>query len=90
MPRPSLILSYSKGAQPTIPGAESRYLQDELDKLERAIAAIASMTPQPATVAPRAPLDGMVRLARAPWRPLGGTVDLWVYWDATSGTWVAF
>ena len=45
--------------------------------------------PQVATVAPRNPPDGAQRLARAPWRPIGGTADVWVYWDEPSASWKA-
>lgn len=90
MARPTPPLTYTRNPQPLLPGADARYLQDELAKLEQVLANIALLTPQVATAAPKTLVDGMIRLARAPWRPTGGTADLWVRYDAAAGTWTAF
>lgn len=65
-----------------------QYLARELQAISSAIQNLTLMTPQPATKAPVTLSDGMIRLARSPWRPLSGqTTDEWVFYDAPSGTW---
>ena len=87
MARPRELVPYERSALPIIEGSDIRYLQNELERVEEAFADLVLMTPQVATAAPRIKRDGMIRLARAPWRPIGGTIDAWVYWDAPTATW---
>jgi hypothetical protein len=64
------------------------YLKNELAKVAACTETLALMTPQPAVKLPPQIADGMIRLARSPWRPVSGqTVDEWVYYDAPSATW---
>ncbi len=64
------------------------WLQGASRMIETTVAEISLMTPQAATAAPKTVRDGMVRLARSPWRPASGqSADAWVYFDAPSGTW---
>lgn len=87
--RSALPFPYTVPASPpTIPGGEQRFMQAELVKIAASITSIARLTPQPATEAPKAPVDGMIRLSRSPWRPVGGTVDAWVFWDGPTSTWL--
>lgn len=83
------LTPYVRGPVPTLPSASGVWFPTELGKIATASAQVTAMTPQPATAAPSGPQDGMTRLARAPWRPVGGSVDAWVYFDAPSGTWKA-
>lgn len=88
MARPTLLQPYVRNSLPLMPDGDVRFLQDELQRVEAAFADITSMVPQVATVAPKLPRDGMIRLARSPWRPVGGTVDIYVYWNAPTSAWV--
>ncbi len=83
------LTPYVRGPVPTLPSTSLTFLPTELGKIASASAQVTAMTPQPAIAAPNAPQDGMTRLARAPWRPIGGSVDAWVYYDAPSKTWKA-
>lgn len=79
---------YTVAAPPSIPGGDAVYLAAQLGAIANSLSGIRAMTPQSATVAPKALLDGMVRLSRDPWRPVSGqTADAWVYWDAAGGIW---
>lgn len=88
MPRSSLPAGYAQRPQPILEGRDKQYLDQELTAVGVAIGSLLRMTPQPATVAPKAPADGMIRLSRSPWRPLSGqTVDAWVYFDGPTAAW---
>ena len=88
-------------ARPTTPGTYSPrdvprdddispFLTDEFRQIGATLAGLVRIIPQPATAAPKNPVDCMVRMSRSPWRPLvGQTVDTWVYYDAPSATWKA-
>lgn len=89
MARPTTLQAYRRSPLPLIEGGDLRYYQAELAEIETAFAELVLMVPQPAIVAPKVVRDGMQRLARSPWRPIGGSVDAWVFWDAPSGTWKA-
>ncbi|MDT8277431.1 hypothetical protein RQ734_15265 [Roseomonas mucosa] len=78
---------YLVGDRPVLPGSEPQYLQEELRRIASALRDAQDYAPQPAISAPSRPRDGMQRLARAPWRPVGGTEDVWVYFDGPSNTW---
>lgn len=85
--RPTAPAPYTPG---DIPNGEDLHpvLTDELRKIAGAMTSVGRMTPQAATAAPKTLVDGMVRMARAPWRPAAGqTVDEWVFYEASSGTW---
>lgn len=81
---------YIQSSLPILEGGSIRYLQNEFGRVETASKSSTDMVPCPAVAAPKIPRDGMVRLARAPWRPIGGTVDAWVWFDLPSATWKAF
>ena len=87
MSRPTTLRAYERGTPPLLEGGDPRYLQDELGRIESSLSDAFALIPQPATTPPKTLHDGMQRLARAPWRPVGGTVDLWVYWDALGARW---
>lgn len=80
---------FLRSLQPLLEGGEPIYLRNELNNVETAINSILLWLPQPATKAPAEVADGMVRLSRAPWRPVvGTTTDAWVFYDAPSGSWL--
>lgn len=81
IPRP-----YQRGLRPSLPDGEGRYLEEELRRVEQAISELARAVPQVAYSAPANPAEGMIRLAKAPWQPLG-TPRAWVEYKA--GAWVA-
>lgn len=82
------IPAYKQGILPLLPGGEGPFAQREFDKLETVLSSHTDMLPQAATKAPSVLADGMIRLARNPWRPVSGqTVDKWVYYDAAGGIW---
>lgn len=83
------LVAYVPLPTPTLPDAAGLYLTRELQRIQNSIAGLITMTPQPATSAPSSVFDGMIRLARSPWRPIGGSVDAWVYYDGPSRTWKA-
>ena len=79
--------AYVKGPAPIDPTGQIVYLEAELAKVQTAFATLASLVPQAATKAPAKPIENMIRFAKAPWRPLGGTTDRMVVYVA--GSWVA-
>jgi hypothetical protein len=80
--------SYPKGLLPVIPGGENAFAQKQFDQIRSSIASALLMIPQSATTPPTTLIDGMPRLARAPWRPIAGLgADAWVYWDAAGQVW---
>lgn len=60
---------------------------DALRGLSDLLNSIAELTPQATDVAPATPREGMVRLAVAPWLPLGGSDPRFVGYK--DGAWVA-
>jgi hypothetical protein len=75
---------------PLLADPSGTYLQNELSAIQASIATLLIFSPSAATKPPTALGDGMIRLSRAPWRPLAGqTADTWVYYDAPSGSWMA-
>jgi hypothetical protein len=73
---------------PILAGGQDRYYGQQLSLISISISSLIALTPQAATAAPKTPIDGMVRLARDPWRPVAGqTTDQWVYYDAAGKVW---
>jgi hypothetical protein len=62
-------------------------LRNELFRLQTVVQSLLVVVPQVAVEPPRTPLEGMIRLARTPWNPLGPG-DRWVQYRG--GSWVAF
>jgi hypothetical protein len=87
--RPFVPAGYTRGELPLLPNGEGPFVRGELDKIQDSIASIIEMTPQGTTFAPRTPRHGMIRLAMDPWRPIGGSVDVWVYYDEDAAAWAA-
>lgn len=73
---------------PVIPGGAGIAAQKELAQLRTAVQSMALLIPQVAVKAPDAPVDGMIRLSRSPWRPVSGqTTDQWCYFDGAGQIW---
>lgn len=82
------LVPYTRNPLPILDGGTTVYNNNELLRIQAAFQALVAMTPQSATKAPTNPTDGMMRLSRDPWRPVGGTtVDAWVYYDGAGATW---
>lgn len=77
---------YVRGMRPVL-GGDAPFIMEELRRIEQTLKDLADFAPQEADTAPARPRVGMQRLSVDPWRPLGGTVDRWVYWSGTA--WVA-
>ena len=89
MSRATPLQNYERATVPLLDGdgGDWRYLQEELGRIEASLHDAFLLIPQPAVSVPKALLDGMQRFARSPWRPVGGAVDVWVYWDAKAAVW---
>lgn len=62
------------------------YLRVELSNLQTTLTQVLDMLPQVASVAPAQPQEGMIRFAKAPWRPIAGTTNNgWVIY--VTGSW---
>lgn len=84
---PAAPAAYAPGVNPATPEDLLLYVGDEVRKIAVTLATLTRLTPQTAVKAPLLVVDGMVRLARSPWRPAGGVVDAWVYYDLPTATW---
>lgn len=88
MPKQNIPAPFTRSPLPLIEGGGARYLQVELGRVQDSINSMVWRLPQPATEAPKKLIDGMIRLARAPWWPASGqSADAWVWYDATTSTW---
>lgn len=82
------IASLGPAIVPLIEGGAAVAARSELAHLRTAIQTAVLLIPQTAVKAPTAPVDGMIRLSRAPWRPVSGqTTDQWVYFDGAGQIW---
>ncbi|WP_458098621.1 hypothetical protein [Roseomonas sp. WA12] len=79
--------AYLRGSRPTLAGGDMPFVMEELRRIEVAFREVSEQVPQPAIIEPTTRRDGMIRLARAPWRPVGGDADVWVYFDGPANIW---
>lgn len=78
------ILHYNANTPPGTPAS----LAEEFRRLDAALRDLTDFAPRAATREPTKGRDGMIRLSRAPWRPvLSQTVDRWVYFDGATNKW---
>ena len=82
-----LVRDYIRQQYPTLEEGVQQYLDDELARIELALASVTRAAIQVSDNAPENPVKGMVRYAVSGWDPLGdGSTGLMVY----NGTaWVA-
>ena len=78
---------YELGPASTLSGNDIAALVYEFRRLQSTVVVMRDLVPQVATAAPRNPVNGMIRYAKAPWNPLG-TGNRWVQY--LGGAWVAF
>lgn len=79
---------YVSNVNPILDGGQATFLLNELSRIQDVFKSTQEMIPQASTKAPTTPKDGMIRLARAPWRPVAGqNVDQWVFYDGASNQW---
>lgn len=78
---------YEPGPRPLLEGSEMDYVAQELRRVAASLADLCRMVPQASQIVPLDPVEGMIRFAKSPWRPIGGTVDTWVTY--VNGAWVA-
>jgi len=80
--------AFPKGLLPIIQGGAEPFAQKQFDQIRNTLQSTLILMPQSATSPPTTLIDGMKRLARAPWRPVAGQgADAWVYWDAVGQVW---
>ena len=82
----STVIPFVRGRPPQNPAELNIFLTNELTRIETTLAQVTNLVPQVAISAPRVPLLGMIRYAKAPWNPLG-TGNGWVRYNGT--TWIA-
>jgi hypothetical protein len=85
-----VIINYSPKPLPQINkqfDPVTKYLLDELKRMQSTINQLAQATPVVANREPPSPRRGMVRYAIAPWDPLGTAAEGYVVYDGTA--WVA-
>lgn len=81
-------IGYRQGVLPILQGGAEVFAQRQFAQIAATIEDLLLLTPQAATKEPPQLRDGMLRLARAPWRPvLGQDEDRWVYWDGAGQVW---
>jgi hypothetical protein len=77
---------YQTRSPPSLPDPTNSYLTLELRSIQETLRGVLDMMPQDAIAAPAAPREGMMRLAKSPWRPVAGqTADKWVTY--VNGAW---
>lgn len=75
-----LVKDYIRQQYPTLEEGVQQYLDDELSRIELALASVARASIQVADAAPDNPVKGMVRYAVSGWDPLGdGSTGLMIY-----------
>lgn len=77
---------YRRGLRPSLPGGEGVYLEEELRRIEEVLQDILKAVPQVAYTVPENPVEGMIRLAKAPWKPFLERDWAWVTYK--DGAWV--
>ena len=86
MPSSAYPVPYVPGSLPKLNDNLNIFITNELKKIQVSITGILNILPQVATAAPAKPMEGMMRLATAPWEPIAGTTSpTWVIYDATAG-----
>ena len=79
-----VIQGYTRTQFPLIEDGIRRYIQDELQRIEKSINSLANAAPQVAETPPQNPIKGMVRYAVSPWNPLGNSYQGLVVYNGTA------
>ena len=66
-----LVQKYIRRQFPELEEGLSRYISDELQRIEQSTTSLADASNQVSDNPPSAPVKGMVRYAVSPWDPLG-------------------
>jgi len=69
---------------PSLEDDLKRYIQDELQQLERSISTLVSSSVQVADNPPDSPRKGMLRFNVSPWDPLGDASEGLVVYNGTA------
>lgn len=82
-----VVNNYIRSQIPILEEGLGVYLQNELQRIERAIQQLTNASIQVAEKAPDSPIKGMVRYAISPWNPLSNGFSGLVVYNGTA--WVA-
>ena len=82
-----VVNRYIRSQIPILEEGLGVYLQNELQRIERAIQQLTNASIQVAEKAPDSPIKGMVRYAISPWNPLSNGFSGLVVYNGTA--WVA-
>ena len=82
-----VVNNYIRSQIPILEEGLGVYLQNELQRIERAIQQLTNASIQVAEKAPDTPIKGMVRYAISPWNPLSNGFSGLVVYNGTA--WVA-
>ena len=82
-----VVNNYIRSQIPILEEGLGLYLQNELQRIERAIQQLTNASIQVAEKAPDSPIKGMVRYAISPWNPLSNGFSGLVVYNGTA--WVA-
>lgn len=85
--RTSLVVQkYTRRQYPELDEGLRRYISEELQRIEAAIASLHNASIQVAEAPPNTPVKGMVRYAVSPWDPLGNGFSGLVVFNGTAWT----
>ena len=78
------VLEYSRSQRPVVNNDMSKYLLDELQRLQNSINSLTNAAIQVADREPENPQKGMVRYNKSPWDALGNSSEGLVVYDGTN------
>ena len=81
------VIDYSRSQRPVVNNDMSKYLLDELQRIQNSISSLTNAAVQVADRAPDNPQVGMIRFNKSPWDALGDSSEGLVVYDGTN--WVA-
>ena len=79
-----LTYPYARRPMPSLEDDLKRYIQEELQQLERSISTLVSSSVQVADNPPDSPRKGMLRFNVSPWDPLGDASEGLVVYNGTA------
>ena len=81
------VLDYSRSQRPVVNNDMTKYLLDELQRVQNSISSLTNAAVQVTDRAPENPQKGMIRFNKSPWDALGDSSEGLVVYDGTN--WVA-